>query len=173
MDLDFLKSKIRSVPDWPKKGIVFWDITPVLADKELFQFLIDELAKFCRGKEIDRIVGIDARGFILASALAYKLKKGLTIIRKKGKLPPETIGNSYALEYGVDALEMRKDAIRQGEKVLIVDDLLATGSTVKTTVDIIEKLGGSITAILFFIELEGLAGREKLKNYKIESLIKF
>lgn len=173
MNLETLKSKIRSVPDWPKKGIVFQDITPVLEDKECFGFLIDEMAKLCQTQEIDKIVGIDARGFILASALAYKLRTGLAIVRKKGKLPYKTISQEYALEYASDTLEMHEDAVRPNEKILLVDDLLATGGTMKATIDIVEKLSGNIAGILFFIELADLRGREKLKNHKIKSLIKF
>lgn len=173
MNLEILKSKIRSITDWPRPGIVFRDITPVLQDKEAFQFLIDQMAKFCQAKDIDKIVGIDARGFILASALAYKLKTGLAIVRKKGKLPYKTIDQQYTLEYASNTLEMHEDAIRQGEKVLLVDDLLATGGTMKATVDLIGKLGGEIGGILFFIELRGLQGRKKIQGYKIQSLIEF
>ena len=173
MNLETLKSKIRSVPDWPKEGIVFRDITPVLEDKKTFSFLIDELAKFCEGQEIDKIVGIDARGFILASAMAYKLKTGLAIVRKKGKLPYKTIAQEYTLEYAAETLEMHEDAVMSGEKVLLVDDLLATGGTMKATIDIVEKLGGEIIGILFFIELKDLQGRKKIQGHKIKSLIEF
>lgn len=177
MDLDLLKSKIRSVEDWPKPGVVFRDITPALEDKESFKFLIDEMARLAQeagqGEGIDKIVGIDARGFILASALAYKIGAGLAIARKKGKLPRETIYRQYGLEYAADCLEMRKDSIRAGERVLIVDDVLATGGTMRAVCDIVKELGGEIAGILFFIELEGLKGREKLAGQKVESLLKF
>lgn len=173
MTLDDLKAKVRSIPDWPKKGIIFRDITPVLEDKKSFHFLIDKLAEFCRKKKIDKIVGIDARGFIIASALAYKLKSGLSIVRKKGKLPYKTIRKKYALEYAVETLEMHKDSIKPGEKILLCDDLLATGGTMAAAVDIVKKMGGKIVGILFFIELEGLKGRRKLKGYKVKSLIRF
>lgn len=159
--------------DWPQKGIVFRDITPVLEDGEVFQFLIDEMAKFCQEEEIDKIIGIDARGFILASVLAYKLKTGLAIVRKKGKLPYTTISQKYTLEYASETLEMHQDAVKKGERILLVDDLLATGGTMKATVDIVRKLGGTIVGILFFIELKNLKGREKLKGYKIKSLVEF
>jgi len=173
MNLEDLKSKIRSIPDWPQKGVIFRDITPVLENKKLFRFLIDEIAKFCRRKKIDKIVGIDARGFILASALAYKLKTGLSIVRKKGKLPWKTVRKNYKLEYAAETLEMHKDAVKPGEKILLCDDLLATGGTMKATADLVKKLGGKIVGILFFIELENLRGRKKLKGYRVKSLIKF
>jgi len=173
MNLEDLKSKIRSIPDWPQKGVIFRDITPVLENKKLFRFLIDEIAKFCRRKKIDKIVGIDARGFILASALAYKLKTGLSIVRKKGKLPWKTVRKNYKLEYAAETLEMHKDAVKPGEKILLCDDLLATGGTMKATADLVKKLDGKIVGILFFIELENLRGRKKLKGYRVKSLIKF
>lgn len=173
MTLEALKLKVRAVPDWPKKGIIFRDITPVLEDRILFQFLIDELAKFCQQKKIDKIVGIDARGFILASALAYKLKTGLAIVRKKGKLPHKTVSKKYTLEYAAETLEMHKGAVKPGERVLLCDDLLATGGTIEAAIDIVEKLGGKILGTLFFIELEDLGGRKKLKGYNLKSLIKF
>jgi adenine phosphoribosyltransferase len=153
--------------------VIFRDITPVLENKRLFQFLIDNLGKFYQNKKIDKIVGIDARGFILASALAYKLKTGLAIVRKKGKLPYKTIKKKYTLEYATETLEIHSDAINSGENVLLVDDLLATGGTMKATTDIVKKLGGKIIGILFFIELEDLKGRKKLKGYPVKSLIKF
>lgn len=173
MNLEFLKSKIRSIPDWPRKGIIFRDITPVLEDKKLFQFLINKLAEFCKNKKIDKIVGVDARGFILASALAYKLKTGLAIIRKKGKLPYKTVRKKYTLEYASETLEIHKGAVKPGEKVLLCDDLLATGGTMKAAADIVKKLGGKIVGIVFFIELRDLNGQEKLKGYKMKSLINF
>jgi adenine phosphoribosyltransferase len=173
MNLDSLKSKIRSIPDWPKKGIIFRDITPVLEDRKLFQFLINKLAEFFKNEKIDKIVGVDARGFILASALAYKLKTGLAIVRKKGKLPWKTVREKYTLEYASETLEMHRDAIRPGERVLLCDDLLATGGTMRATCDIVKKLGGKIVGIVFFIELKDLKGKKKLKGYKVKSLIKF
>lgn len=171
MSIKKLEAGIRSIPDWPQKGINFRDITPVLEDKKLFRILINELAKTCRKEEIDKIVGIDARGFILASALAYKLNTGLVIVRKQGKLPYKTISKKYNLEYGSAVLEIHKDTIKKNEKVLIVDDVLATGGTMAATANMIKKLGGNITGILFLIELEGLKGRKKLRNQKINSLI--
>lgn len=173
MRLSDLKKKIRSIPDWPKKGVIFRDITPILEDKRLFKFLIENLAKQFKGKKIDKIVGIDARGFILASALALKLNCGLAIVRKEGKLPWKTIKQEYKLEYASNILEMHEDSIKSGENVLLCDDVLATGGTMKATVDLVKKLGGRVVGILFFIELKDLKGREKLKGYKVKSLIKF
>jgi len=161
------------VPDWPKKGVMFRDITPVLEDKKCFQFLIDELAKMAKGKRIDKVIGIDARGFILAASLAYKLKAGLAIVRKKGKLPRPTVSETYDLEYASETVEMHQDSIKKGERILLVDDVLATGGTMSSVVKIIKKLGGKITGLLFFIELNNLGGRAKLKGQKIKSLIKF
>ena len=173
MNLNSLKEKVRSIPDWPQKGVIFRDITPILEDKNLFRFLIEELARSYKDKKVDKIVGIDARGFILAAALAYKLKTGLAIVRKKGKLPYKTIEKKYTLEYAAQTLEMHQDAINPGEKILLVDDVLATGGTMAATVDIVRKLGGKIVGILFFIELKDLKGRKKLKGYKMKSLINF
>ncbi|MBU3934792.1 S-methyl-5'-thioadenosine phosphorylase [Patescibacteria group bacterium] len=166
-----LRSKIREIPDWPEKGVSFKDITPLLQDKDIFGKIIDELAKPYLGKKIDKIVGIDARGFILASALAYKLKTGLAIVRKKGKLPFKAISKKYSLEYASNILEMHEDAILPGEKVLIIDDVLATGGTMEATVDLVKKLKGKIVGIDFLIELDYLNGRKKLKRYKVKSLV--
>jgi len=170
-----LKSKIREIPDWPEKGVNFEDITPLLQDKEAFSFAIDKMAEpfdSARGKP-DIIVGIDARGFILSAAMAYKLKTGLAIIRKKGKLPHKTISADYTLEYATNTIEMHEDAIEKGQKVLLVDDVLATGGTMEATCQMVEKLGGQILGISFLIELDFLKGREKLKNYKVEALIHY
>lgn len=168
-----LKNKIRSIPDWPQKGVVFRDITPVLQDKKLFRALIDELAKpYLKGK-IDIVVGIDARGFLLATGAAYKLGAGVAIVRKKGKLPHKTIRRKYTLEYAANVLEMHHDAISPGQRVLLVDDVLATGGTMKASVDLVKKLGGKIIGLVFFIELKDLNGRKKLKGYPIKSLVIF
>jgi len=168
-----LKNKIRSIPDFPKKGVIFRDITPVLQDPRSFRFLIEELTKPYKKKKIDKVVGIDARGFLLAAPIAYKLGAGLCIVRKKGKLPYETVAQNYSLEYGEETIEMHKDSISPGEKVLIVDDVIATGGTLKATADLVENLGGKIVGICLFVELRDLKGREKLKKYKVNSLIKF
>ena len=172
MSIRSLKSKIRVVPDWPKKGILFQDITPVLQDPKCFKELIDLMAKSVKGRKIDAVVGVDARGFILASALAYKLNTGLVIVRKKGKLPSKTIKKNYTLEYDSNTLEMHADAILKNQRVLIVDDLLATGGTIRATIDLVKKLKGKIVDVIFFIELKDLNGRCKLKGQKITSLIK-
>ena len=173
MSLKTLKSKIRAIADWPKKGIVFRDITPVLENAQTFQQLIDALAKPYSKRKVDMVVGVDARGFILAAALAYKLKTGLAIVRKAGKLPRKTIKKNYALEYGKNTLEMHIDSIKPNQRVLVVDDLLATGGTIKATLDMVKKLGGKIIEVLFFIELKDLKGRRKLRGQKVRSLIKF
>jgi len=168
-----LKQKIREIPDWPEKGVNFKDITPLLQDREAFKLAIDKMIEPFSENKPDIIVGIDARGFILSAAMAYKLGTGLTLIRKKGKLPPTTISQEYTLEYATNTIEMKDDAIQKGQKVLIVDDVLATGGTMEATCKIVEKLGGEIIGISFLIELDFLKGREKLKNYKVESLIHY
>ena len=168
-----IKSKIREIPNWPKKGVNFKDITPLIEDRKSFKAVIDTLARPYLDKKIDKIVGIDARGFIFAAALAYKLKAGMVIIRKKGKLPSKTISQKYTLEYGSNTIEMHKDSVLPGERVVLVDDLLATGGTMKATVDLIQKLKGKIISIDFLIELTFLNGRDKFKSYKIRSLAKY
>lgn len=168
-----LKQYIREIPDWPKKGVNFKDITPLLQNAETFRFAIDELAKPYQDKKIDLIVGIDARGFILASAAAYKLGTGLTIVRKKGKLPYKTISEEYVLEYDSSIVEMHEDGIKQGQSVAIIDDVLATGGTMEATIKLVEKLGGKIKGISFLIDLVFLKGKGKLKNYPFYSLINY
>ena len=170
---NLIKKKIREIPNWPKPGISFKDITPLLEDKELFSKMIDELAKPYLNQKIDKIVGIDARGFLLASALAYKLKTGIAIIRKKGKLPSKTISKEYALEYGSNTIEMHKDSILPNERVLLVDDVLATGGTMKAAVDLVKELKAKIIGVDFLIELNYLNGKKTLKGQKIRSLIKY
>jgi len=171
--LTALKSKIRNIPDWPSKGIVFRDITPLIKDQKMFKWVIDRMAKPFLNKDIDTVVGIDARGFIFASALAYKLEAGLVMIRKKGKLPYKTINQKYKLEYASNTLEIHEDSIHKSEKVLLVDDLLATGGSMRATIDLVEKLGGCIRGIVFLIELKNLNSRKKLKKYPIYSLVKY
>ncbi len=168
-----LISKIRDVVDFPKKGITFKDITTLLADPEAFQKSVDMLSYRYLNKKIDKIVGIEARGFIIGAALAYKLCKGVVLVRKKGKLPYKTIQVTYELEYGTDTLELHIDAINKDDNVLIVDDVLATGGTVKATAELIEKLDGNVFECCFLCELEFLKGREKLSGYDVFSLIKF
>jgi len=165
-----IKERIREVPDWPKRGVDFKDITPLLQDGPAFRKIIDALAAPYVSRKIDKVVGIDARGFILAAGLAYKLKTGLAIIRKQGKLPAQKISQEYSLEYASNTIEMHKDAIAKGEKVVMVDDVLATGGTMKAAADLVERLMGKIAGIDFLIELTALKGRKKLKAYKIRSL---
>jgi len=171
MSIVDLKSKIREIPDWPQKGINFKDITPLLEDAESFKFAIDKLAEFFSDKCVEKVVGIDARGFLLASAVAYKLGAGVAIVRKKGKLPHETIIREYELEYGKNAIEMHKDAVKPKEKVVIIDDVLATGGTAKAAADLVETLGGNIIGLGFLIDLTFLKGKEKLAKYNVFSLI--
>lgn len=170
---ELIKSKIREISDWPEKGVSFKDITPLIEDKEAFRKVIDVLASSYSDEKIDKVIGIDARGFLLAAPLAYKLNAGLAIIRKKGKLPFRTIFQKYDLEYGTNTLEIHEDSILSGEKVLLVDDVLATGGTIRAAVDLVNKLGGDIVGIDFLIELDYLEGREKIKEQKIRSLANY
>lgn len=171
--MEDLKKIIRDVPDFPKEGIVFKDITTLLSDAKSFQRVIDLMAHRYIDKEIDLVLGVEARGFIMGSALAYKLGKGVILVRKPGKLPYKTHSVSYDLEYGTDQLHIHQDAIKKGQKVLIADDLLATGGTVKAVIELIEKMGGEIVECAFLAELEFLKGREKLQPYESFSLLQF
>ena len=168
-----LERKIRNIPDFPKKGILFKDITTLLKDKEAFRKAIDLLAKRFKGKRIDSVVAVEARGFIFGGALAYKLNAGFVPVRKKGKLPHKTLSVTYNLEYGTDTLEIHKDAIKPNSKILIVDDLLATGGTINAAANLIKKLKGKISGIIFLIELVELRGSAKLKDFSVHSLLKF
>ena len=168
-----LKAVIRDVPDFPKKGIIFKDITPLLAEPALFRELVRSFAGAYRGKGITKVLGIESRGFLLAAPVAVELGAGLVPVRKKGKLPYRTVSASYALEYGTDTLEMHEDAVKPGEKVLIVDDVLATGGTAAAVRELVEKLGGRLAGIAMLIELEFLKGREKLPGCEVVSLIKY
>jgi adenine phosphoribosyltransferase len=171
--MDELRRIIRDVPDFPKTGIVFKDITPVLADPEAFKKAIDAMAESLSGHRFDLLVGIESRGFIFAAALAYALGKGKVPVRKPGKLPAKTVQVSYELEYGTDRLEIHEDAIRPGQSVVIVDDVLATGGTARGTASLVEKVGGEIVALSFFIELEFLKGREKLSGFDVRSVLSY
>jgi len=171
--MDDLKKMIREVPDFPKKGILFYDITTLLKDKAGFKKVIDSLTEQIRPLRPDVVLGIEARGFIFAPALAYNLGAGFVPVRKPKKLPAETERISYELEYGIDTLEMHKDAVRPGMRVVIADDLLATGGTALASVRLVEKLGGEVAAVSFVIELEGLKGRERLSGYEVLSLMKY
>jgi len=167
-----LKSFIRDVPGFPKEGIIFKDITPLLRDKDKFGKAVDLIADKFKGKKIDFILSVESRGFIFGAAVAYKLGVGLVPIRKKGKLPYETHSITYDLEYGKDTLEVHRDAFRKGDRVLIVDDLLATGGTSKAVVELVERMGGKVIGLAFLIELTALKGRDKLRGYPIVALIK-
>jgi adenine phosphoribosyltransferase len=172
LDID-LKDHIRSVPDFPKKGIVFRDITTLLKDKNAFGKTTDVFYERYRGTRVDKVVSVESRGFIFGSVLANKLGAGFVPIRKPGKLPAETIREEYQLEYGKDAIEIHRDAIAPGERVLLHDDLLATGGTVLAACRLVEKLGGEIVGLCFLIELTFLHGRDRLKNYDIYSILKY
>jgi adenine phosphoribosyltransferase len=168
-----LREKIRTVPNWPIEGVMFRDITTLLQDPEAFRESVDRLYNRYKDVEIDKIVGIDARGFIHGAVLAYKLNVGFVPVRKKGKLPYKTVRAEYSLEYGEDVVEMHEDAIKKGEKVLIVDDLIATGGTIAAAAQLVEKLGGEIVECAFMVELPDLNGREKIKGYNIYTLTEF
>lgn len=168
-----LKKKIRSIPDFPKKGIVFRDITTLLADKDAFKAAIDEMTEHYRGREIDLVLGAEARGFIFGALLAYNLGTGFIPVRKPGKLPYKTCQTSYDLEYGQNVLQMHVDAVRKGDRVLIVDDLVATGGTARAKAELVEKMGGKVVGFCFLIELEFLNPRKILEGYDVYSLIKY
>lgn len=169
-----IKKVIRDVPDFPKAGILFKDITPVLQDPDCFRFVIDSVARELAGSgKIDCIVGIESRGFIMSPVLAYKMNAGFVPVRKKGKLPYHTEQESYTLEYGEAILEIHKDALEPGSRVVIIDDLLATGGTALAAARLVEKLGGQVIKIAFLVELLFLAGRKKLPNYDIFSLVQY
>ncbi|MBI4114961.1 MAG: adenine phosphoribosyltransferase [Candidatus Omnitrophica bacterium] len=170
---DDLKNLIRDVPDFPKKGIIFKDITPILKDPDALRYAVNELSILLEEFQPDQIVGIESRGFIFSPILAYKLRAGFIPVRKKGKLPAETIRTSYQLEYGESELEIHQDAILKGMKVAVVDDLLATGGTSKAAIHLVEKLGGQVAAVAFLVELTFLKGREKLRGYNIFSLVQY
>ncbi|OPJ56772.1 adenine phosphoribosyltransferase [Alkalithermobacter paradoxus] len=168
-----LKSKIREIDNFPKEGISFKDITTLLKDGEAFKYAIDKIVDDLKDKNVDIIVGPEARGFLMGTPVAYALKAGFVPVRKPGKLPGETSKYEYDLEYGTDCLEIHKDAILKGQRVAIVDDLLATGGTIEATAKLIESLGGEVVAIEFLIELEFLNGKERLRDYHVNSLIKY
>jgi adenine phosphoribosyltransferase len=173
INCDALKALIRGVPDFPKPGILFYDITTLLKDRLGFAKLIDGLSEYYLNKSVDVVMGIEARGFIFGPALAYRLNAGFVPIRKPRKLPAETVRCTYELEYGSDTLEVHKDALRSGQRVVIVDDLLATGGTAKASIDLARSLGGEIVGLGFVIELDALGGRKKLEPYDVLSLIHY
>ncbi len=172
-NIEDLKGAIREVPDWPKEGILFYDVTTLLKQGHYFEKTIDALIEPYRESRIELVLGIEARGFIFAPTVAYALKAGFIPVRKPGKLPAATFDESYELEYGIDKLEIHRDAIRPGQRVLIVDDLIATGGTARATVALAEKMGAEVMGLSFAVELTALNGREKLQKYNVHSILKY
>jgi adenine phosphoribosyltransferase len=172
-EMDALKQQIRHVPDFPKPGILFYDVTTLMKDPKGFRLAVDAMAEPHQMSKIDVVVGIESRGFIFGSAVADRLKAGFAPVRKLGKLPSKTRRASYALEYGTDSLEIHEDAVARGQRVLIVDDLLATGGTASATVGLVRGLGADVTAVQFLIELVALGGREKLKGEQIGAVLAY
>ena len=168
-----IEEYVKSIPDFPEKGIIFRDVTSVLQDADGLHLAIDEMQKFLEGVEFDVIAGTESRGFIFGVPIAYNLHKAFVPVRKKGKLPRETVSAEYELEYGKAEIEMHKDAIQPGQKVVLVDDLIATGGTIEAAARLVEELGGEVVKIIFLMELEGLKGREKMKGYDVESVIHY
>ncbi len=164
---------IRTIPDFPEEGIMFRDITTVLQDADGFALAIDEMQKLLADTEFDVIVGAESRGFIFGAPLAYNMKKAFVPVRKKGKLPCETVEATYELEYGTATIEMHKDSIKPGQKVVIVDDLIATGGTIEAAAKLIEELGGEVVKIVFLLELAGLEGRARLSKYEVETVVTY
>ena len=173
MSAEELRAKIREIPDFPKPGILFYDITTLLKDRVAYREAIDLMLEPYRGEQIDIVVGMESRGFIFSSAMAYQLNAGLVPVRKLGKLPAETTTVEYALEYGSNTLEIHRDAIHAGQRVLIVDDLLATGGTVKGTIELVERLHGEVAGLAFLVELDFLKGRERLEGRRVTSVIQY
>jgi adenine phosphoribosyltransferase len=172
-DITSIRQAIRDIPDFPKPGIVFKDITPLLANGKLFGQTIEVIAERYSGQKIDTVLGIESRGFIIGSALAYELGAGFSVVRKPGKLPYETHSASYALEYGTDTLEIHVDGVSKNARVVIADDLIATGGTAKATAELVSKLGGTVVECAFVIELAFLGGRDKLKPHSVFSLLRY
>jgi adenine phosphoribosyltransferase len=164
---------IRTIPDFPEEGIMFRDITTVLGDADGFKLAIDEMTKLLEGVDFDVIAGTESRGFIFGTPLAYNLHKPFVLIRKKGKLPYKTISQEYDLEYGKAEIEMHVDSVKEGQKVVLVDDLIATGGTMEAAAQLVEKLGGEVVKMLFLLELEGLEGRKRLEKYSVGSVVKY
>jgi len=173
MSVEELRARIREIPDFPKPGILFYDITTLLKHADSYRESIDLMLDPYRDAEVDCVVGMESRGFIFSSPMAYLLRAGLVPVRKLGKLPAETLTVEYALEYGSNTLEIHRDAISAGQRVLIVDDLLATGGTVRGTIDLVERLGGNVIGLGFLVELEFLKGRDRLKGYQVSSVIRY
>lgn len=173
INLEYIKGLVREIPNFPKPGVSFKDITPLLRDRKAFQYIVDSIANYYVDKNIDIVVPIEARGYIIGSAIAYKLSAGIVPVRKQGKLPYEKLSAAYQLEYGEEILEIHTDLIKPGERVLIVDDLIATGGTAEATKRLVENLKGIVIGFAFIIELTYLNGREKIKDYPYFSLIKY
>ncbi len=171
--MDTLKARIRHVPDFPKAGILFFDVTTLLRDPEGFRVTVDAMSKPYQNRSLDAVVGIESRGFILGAAVADRIGAGFIPVRKLGKLPAATVRASYDLEYGSDSLEMHRDAIEPGQRILIVDDLMATGGTAKATVDLVKQLGGKVEGLVFLIELVELQGRAKLQGEDVMAVLKY
>ena len=171
--MDAIRARVRDVPDFPQRGVVFKDITPVLADAALFRQVVDAFAARWRGERIDRVVGIESRGFLFAAPLAYALGSGVTVVRKPGKLPWHVIREVYALEYGENALELHVDAVQPGDRVLVVDDVLATGGTADATGRLVSRQGGTVVGFTFLVELGFLDGAKRLGPERVHSLIKY
>ena len=173
MSAEELRAKIREIPDFPKPGILFYDITTLLKDRAAYKEAIDLMIEPYKGEKIDVVVGMESRGFIFSAAMAYQIGAGLVPVRKLGKLPSETITVEYALEYGSNTLEIHRDSIEPGQKVLIVDDLLATGGTVQGTIELVERLKGEVAGLAFLVELDFLHGRERLTGHRVTSVIRY
>ncbi|MCH5184665.1 MAG: adenine phosphoribosyltransferase [Oscillospiraceae bacterium] len=168
-----LEDYVENIVDFPEKGIIFRDVSSVFQDKDGLKLAIDSMLKAVEGLDFDVVAGTESRGFLLGMPIAYALNKGFVMVRKKGKLPREVVSKEYELEYGTAAIEIHKDAIKPGDRVLVVDDLIATGGTIKAAAELIEELGGTVAKMIFLIELEDLDGRSKLEGYDIESVIKY
>jgi adenine phosphoribosyltransferase len=173
MSVEELRAKIREIPDFPKPGILFYDITTLLKDASAYHEAIELMLEPYRGERIDLVVGMESRGFIFSAPMAFQLEAGLVPVRKLGKLPAETLSVEYALEYGSNTLEIHRDAIQPGQKVLIVDDLLATGGTVKGTIELVERLKGDLVGLSFLVELGFLNGRDRLGTQRVTSVIRY
>jgi len=173
MSAEDLRAKIREIPDFPKPGILFYDITTLLKDPGAFREAIDLMLEPFKDERVDLVVGMESRGFIFSAPMAYQLNAGLVPVRKLGKLPAETLTVEYALEYGSNTLEVHRDAVEPGQKVLIVDDLLATGGTVRGTIELIERLKGEVVGLAFLVELEFLKGRDRLEGRRVTSVVQY
>ena len=173
MSAEDLRAKIREIPDFPKPGILFYDITTLLKDPDAFRESVDLMLEPYKDDRVDLVVGMESRGFIFSAPMAYQLRAGLVPVRKLGKLPAETVTVEYALEYGSNTLEIHRDAISEGQRVLIVDDLLATGGTVGGTIELVERLRGEVVGLAFLVELDFLKGRERLQGRRVTSVIKY